>query len=293
MEKSGETGPSRQEFDKEMNVETKEQTSVAQSLMDQAQAAGIDLKNAKIEIKEVSIERLQAPPKVGSVNGLWGGQFKLGIAVETERKSSTGASLAGDYVLAAKEVKRFGDEWKIGAGIRWDRVPKGIFDAKATAGMEVENYLAEHGTLPPGTAAPEIGFTTLENQTAMKLSDLRGRVVVLDFWATWCGPCQGPMADLQILKEKHANWREKVAVVPISIDDTLDIVREHVNKRGWTNTFNVWAGEGGWRSGPAKAFRGSGVPTTYIIGVEGKIVDAGHPAAMKIEDRVDEALGAR
>jgi len=99
--------------------------------------------------------------------------------VETKSKSSTGASLAGDYVLAAKEVKRFGDEWKVEGGIRWDRVPPRIFDTKATAEMEVENYLAEHGTLPPGSAAPEIGFTTLENETAMKLSDLRGKVVVL------------------------------------------------------------------------------------------------------------------
>lgn len=178
-------------------------------------------------------------------------------------------------------------------GIRWDRIPPGIFDANATAGMEVENYLAEHGTLPPGTTAPEIGFTTLESETAMKLSDLRGKVLVLDFWATWCGPCQGPMADLQKLKETHANWAEKVAIVPLSIDDTLDIVRQHVKKRGWTNTFNVWAGEGGWRSAPAKAFRVSGVPTTYIIDAKGRIVAAGHPAAMKIEDRVEQALRGR
>jgi thiol-disulfide isomerase/thioredoxin len=290
IEKSGEKGSSREEFNKAMDEHTRKQTSIAQSLMDQNKAAGIDLKDAKIEIKKVSIERLQAPPKIGSADGLWGGQFKLSIEVETERRSSTGASLAGDYVLAAKQVKRFGDEWKVEEGIRWDQVPPGIFDAKAAAGMEVENYLAEHGTLPPGTAAPEIGFATLENQTAMKLSELRGKVVVLDFWATWCGPCQGPMADLQKLKENHANWAEQVAIVPLSIDDTLDVVRQHVNKRGWTNTFNVWAGEGGWSSAPAKAFRVSGVPTTYIIDARGKIVDAGHPAAMRLEEKVEEAL---
>lgn len=90
MEKSGENGPSQQELDKEMKVQAKEQILIAQSLIDQDKAAGIDLKNSKIEIKEASIERLQAPPKVGSADGLWGGQFKLSIAVETEHKSSTG-----------------------------------------------------------------------------------------------------------------------------------------------------------------------------------------------------------
>jgi len=83
-----------------------------------------------------------------------------------------------------------------------------------------------------------------------------------------------------------------VAIVPLSIDDTLDVVRRHVNKRGWTNTFNVWGGDGGWQSAPAKAFRVSAVPTTYIIDASGKIVVGGHPAAMALEQRVDEALKA-
>jgi hypothetical protein len=98
------------------------------------------------------------------------------------------------------------------------------------------------------------------------------------------------MADLQKLRQAHSDWGDKVAVVPLSIDDTLDIVRHHVNKRGWTNTFNVWAGDGGWGSAPAKAFRVSGVPTTYLIDAQGKIVVAGHPAALPIEEKVEAAL---
>jgi hypothetical protein len=50
-------------------------------------------------------------------------------------------------------------------------------------------------------------------------------------------------------KYDHPDWQDKVAIVPLSIDDTMQIVRAHVDKRGWTNTFNVWVDEGGWRSG--------------------------------------------
>ncbi|MGO8698408.1 MAG: TlpA family protein disulfide reductase [Limisphaerales bacterium] len=158
--------------------------------------------------------------------------------------------------------------------------------------METENYIAEHNTLPPGTAVPEIEFTTLDGEKKMELSDLRGKVVVLDFWATWCGPCQGPMADLQKLRQDHSDWGDKVAIVPLSIDDTPDIVRQHVNKRAWTNTFNVWAGNGAWESAPAKSFRIRGVPTTYIIDAQGKIGAAGHPASMSLDQRVEAALHA-
>jgi thiol-disulfide isomerase/thioredoxin len=292
MQKTGAKEPSRRELDQEIASMTQEQTEIARSMLEQSAAAGIDLKDAQIEIQEASIDRLQRPRASGALEGLMGDQFKLKLAVKTDRKSRTGTSLSGDYILAVRQVIRFTDDWKVGEKVSWYQVPAGVLDEKAAAAMELENYVAEHRSLPPGSAVPEIEFTTLNGEKKMKLSDLRGKVVVLDFWATWCGPCQGPMADLQKLRQAHSDWGEKVAIVPLSIDDTLDIVRQHVNKRDWTNTCNVWAGDGGWHSAPAQAFRVSGVPMTYIIDPQGKIVVAGHPAAMDINERVAAALQA-
>ncbi len=61
-------------------------------------------------------------------------------------------------------------------------------------------------------------------------------------------------------------------------------------QRGWTNTFNVWAGDGGWRSAPARAFHVSGVPSTCLVDAGGRIVVAGHQATINISDQVDAAL---
>jgi hypothetical protein len=98
------------------------------------------------------------------------------------------------------------------------------------------------------------------------------------------------MADLQKIRNGHPDWQDKVAIIPLSIDDTLEIVRKHVDQRDWTNTFNVWAGDGGWHSTPAKEFRVTAVPTSYIINQQGKIILSGHPEAENISAIIDRLL---
>ena len=290
LERSGRKGPTRQEFDEMFGARAEDQLELARAVVKQLDDAGIDLKNADIQLKAATVGRVMTQGAAGSLDGLMGSQFKLTLAVTSPGKAKNGTSLSGEYSLSANMLRRFEHDWKVEDNLHWYQLPEGIVASEVAARMRYENYVSEHHTLPPQTAAPEIELITLDGEKTMKLSDFKGKVVVLDFWATWCGPCQQPMADLQQLRDKHPDWQDRVVIVPLSIDDTLEAVRKHVAKRDWTNTFNVWAGEGGWRSQPPKTFRVTGVPTTYILDADGKIVIAGHPAALPIEATVEHLL---
>lgn len=81
--------------------------------------------------------------------------------------------------------------------------------------------------------APDFSLRTLSGER-VKLSDYRGKVVVMSFWATWCGPCKQELPMLQALSEKHA--KDGVVVLAINIDDpkTLADVRRFVADRKFT-----------------------------------------------------------
>lgn len=181
--------------------------------------------------------------------------------------------------------------WTIEEKIRWEEFPHGLVGEKELADMAFENYVAEHGALPQGASVPDAELVRLDNETKVKLSDFRGKVVVLEWWATWCGPCQGPMAEMQTIEGRHPEWKDRVKIIALSINDEAREARDHLAKRGWTNTFNVWAGPGGWMSSPAKQFRLNGVPTCYVIDPQGNVVMGGSPPGPQLTDVITELLG--
>ncbi|EEF60943.1 TlpA family protein disulfide reductase [Pedosphaera parvula] len=282
--------PNRKELEADWQPWRDGITESARGLLAQLDQYGIDFTGAKLSVKRSEVEHAYQYSSFGKLEDTDGYPFKVAFTVESDQKSKTGRPIAGEYVVMAKRTKRTDKRWVLEGDFWWSKFPAGVLDEAQQKELEYENYAQLKGSLPPGADAPNVEFVRVDNQNKLKLSDFHGKVLVLDIWATWCGPCQEPMAKLQLLASKHPEWKGKVEVASLSIDDDLATAQKHLNKRDWTNSFNLWAGPGGYKSIPAKGFRLYGVPTLYVINTEGKVVTAGHPEILQTETLVEMQL---
>lgn len=143
--------------------------------------------------------------------------------------------------------------------------------------------------VPPEFPRAAPAFTLVDLDGApITPKTLAGKVVLLDFWATWCVPCRKSMPELQALHEKYAS--RGFAVVGVSIDEGGDAkVRKFVAGKKLTYPIALAAGSpAAW-----EAFRVKAVPAAYLLDREGRIVAQwlGAPAdAKEVESRLESML---
>jgi peroxiredoxin len=113
-----------------------------------------------------------------------------------------------------------------------------------------------------GNPAPDFSLDDLSGER-IHLADLRGKVVLINFWATWCGPCRLEMPALQVRAERFA---PQMAVLAVNFDEPADQVQAFVDELGLT--FPVLLDPG---AEVQDLYRVRGYPTTYLVDSEGTV----------------------
>jgi cytochrome c biogenesis protein CcmG, thiol:disulfide interchange protein DsbE len=116
-----------------------------------------------------------------------------------------------------------------------------------------------------GKAAPELVVTELDGQT-FDLAKLHGKVILVNYWATWCAPCRKDMPKLDALYRRYHDQDLEVIGISIDRDSDLEKVRKLAPKLAYPVALLKGITNDGF--GPP-----AGVPITWIVGADGKVSD--------------------
>lgn len=149
---------------------------------------------------------------------------------------------------------------------------------------ETYNQMAH---LTAGNMAPAFTLPKLEGGE-LSMEELKGKVVYIDFWASWCGPCIGEMPSAKKVKE-HFKDQSDLAFVYISLDDDEDSWRTMVEKQ---EIEGIHLLSKGWKSEAAEAYAIQGIPRYVLLNKKGQIIDAqmSRPSDANTITRIEEAL---
>ncbi len=129
-------------------------------------------------------------------------------------------------------------------------------------------FNSRRSVLRAGTVAPAISADTwINTDGALELSTLKGKVVVVEFWATWCGPCR---ASIPHFNKLHDRWKDKDVVVMGLTDEPPEDVQQFVRKNGIR--YAVGAG-----SLSSFDYGVSSIPHAFVIAGDGTVVWDGYP----------------
>lgn len=145
----------------------------------------------------------------------------------------------------------------------------------------------QQGPVQPGAPAPQFSLKTFDGQT-LDTTQMRGHVILVNFWASWCVPCEQEAAELQ---QAYENYKDKgVVFVGVNYVDTEPEARDYMARFAIT-----------YPNGPdlgtriSQAYRIRGVPETYIMGANGHLVEAKigpYASLAEIQASLDRALAS-
>lgn len=116
--------------------------------------------------------------------------------------------------------------------------------------------------LEVGQKAPNFELQTLSGET-IKLSDLKGKKVFINFWATWCAPCKEEMPEMQKFYDNHS---DELEILAVNVESNPNTARKFMKKRNYSYPILLDT-----NSKVIQLYNISPIPTTYFVGTDGVI----------------------
>lgn len=159
-------------------------------------------------------------------------------------------------------------------------------DVKSFHGMvqQTEMMVAKTNAIKIGADAPEI-MLPMPNGKELALSSFKGKVVLIDFWASWCGPCRKEMPNVKRAYEKYKS--KGFEIYGVSLDKERDAWLGAIEKDGltWPQVSDLQF----WQSEAAQTYAVQSIPFTVLVGKDGKIIATGLRGA-ELEKKLSEVL---
>jgi peroxiredoxin len=136
-----------------------------------------------------------------------------------------------------------------------------------------------------GDPAPDVTLASLDDKP-IKLSDFRGKPVMLNFWATWCGPCTAEMKNIEAVFQNHPE--EDFVILGVNQGEGAETIKGYADL--WKLNFRLVRDQGDMA---ARAYQVRALPTTVFIDADGNVheIHVGGPVSVEfIEKRVSDLL---